>query len=228
MTAAIQPTSGGGRPGVYRLKDGTRVPGVTTVLKYKDPTALMIWAHRMGQEGKDWREERDHAGSVGHIVHDWIEDALHGVAYRKVDAPMQTLKLANNAIEAFEGWRKMVSLTPLDVERPLVSEIHSIGGTYDCLALVNGKLTLVDWKSGNHVYPETIAQIAAYRQLIRESVGNKREMAPEDSVCLRIGKEYGDFHFHSYHTEILDQGWSRFLGAKMMYDADKILGKVCQ
>lgn len=229
--AVIQPTSGGGRPTQYKLASGKRVPGVTTILRYKDPARLIGWAYKMGREGRDLDKERDNAGSVGRLVHLWIEDRVHGRTLLS-SAPdsmlMADVARAREALEAFDQWRSQVQLMPISTEHPLVSELHSYGGTYDCLALVAGKVTLVDWKTSGGIYPETIAQLAAYRQLIRESVGDKRELAPEQAVCLRVGKEYGDFHHHAYTTEILDSGWRRFLGAKSMYDEDLMLTKVCQ
>jgi hypothetical protein len=226
----ILPTSGGGRPATYRTKDGKRVPGVTTVLRYKDPARLIGWAYKMGKEGRDLQAERDKAGDVGKVVHGWIESEIHGrsLDLERTSLPSDDLGRAIVAFEAFKIWRKNVNLVVVSTEQPLVSELHSFGGTYDAIAVVDGRPMLMDWKTGGGIYPETIAQLAAYRQLIRENVGNKRDLAPESAVCLRIGKEYGDFHEHRYTSEILDSGWRRFLGAKMMYDEDERLTKVCQ
>jgi hypothetical protein len=232
--AKAKVTTGGGRPGAYRLKDGTRVPGVTTISnKYKDPGALMAWAHKLGLEGKDFRAARDEAGAAGHLAHAWIEDSIHGLDPRKPPPLSESvtelaIEQAQTAFEAFLEWRSMVELSVIDTERPLVSELHRIGGTFDALAIVKGKVTLLDWKSGGGVYPEVIAQLAAYRQLIRETCGNRRDLAPERACCLRVGKNSGDFHYHMYPSEILDAGWRRFMASKEMYEVDKDLSKVCQ
>ena len=56
--------------GGYKLADGTKVPGVTTVIgKLKDAGPLMYWAWQQGVEGKDFRETRDAAASAGTVVH---------------------------------------------------------------------------------------------------------------------------------------------------------------
>jgi hypothetical protein len=120
-----------------------------------------------------------------------------------------------------------VQLEILETETPLVSELHGFGGTFDALAIISGKVALLDWKSGSGVYPEVIAQLAAYRQLLRERAGNKRHLAPEGAHCLRVGKEMGDFHHHHYVGEILDAGWRRFLGSMAMHQEDRMLRKVC-
>lgn len=235
MTTAAQqapakPRSGGGRPAKYQLADGTVVPGVTTVLKYKDPGALMHWAWKCGVDGKDFRQMRDEAGTVGHAVHAMIEAEIHGQSAPTLppDLAPDMLEKIDRGFQAFADWRKMVDLEIIATETPLVSELHRFGGTFDCVALVKGVPMLGDWKTGGGVYPEVIAQLAAYRQLIRESTGRARERAPEGAFCLRVGKEFGDFHSHLYTREILDLGWERFLGAQMMFTADKSLSKVCQ
>ena len=62
--------SGGGRPTAYRLEDGTRVPGVTTITnKFKDSGGLIHWAWQCGIDGVDYRAKRDEAGDVGHLAH---------------------------------------------------------------------------------------------------------------------------------------------------------------
>lgn len=225
MTA---PTTGGGRPAKYKLANGSIVPGVTTIAgAYKDPGPLMYWSWKQGCEGKDFRDTRDLAATAGTIAHGWIDDSIHGRELRTATADDDTMGKARQAFEAFQRWRQGVSLTVIDTERPLISEIHSFGGTYDALAIVNGRISLLDWKTSSGVYPETISQLAAYRQLIRENCGSKRDNCPEEAHCLRVGKEMGDFHHHGYTSEILDAGWRRFLGSRAMWDEDRMLKRVC-
>ena len=51
----------------YYLKDGTRVPGTTTVIgRFKESGALLRWAFQQGKDGKnDLYEDRDKAASFG-------------------------------------------------------------------------------------------------------------------------------------------------------------------
>jgi len=49
----------------YTLKDGTPIPGVTTVCNQLDKPQLLDWAWKLGKKGKDWREQRDSAGLKG-------------------------------------------------------------------------------------------------------------------------------------------------------------------
>ena len=216
-------SSGGGRPDVYRAADGKRVPGVTTVLgKFKDPGGLIHWAWELGRDGKDYRAARDAAADAGHIAHQWIDDTVHNrplTKYPVVD--VETLAKDESALDSFKSWVRSTKLTIVDTERPLVSELHRFGGTYDALGIIDGDLILLDWKSSNRVYTEHVAQLAAYRQLIREAT--RRQVT--GARLLRVGKELGDFHDHSFPAAALDMGWERFLASKWLYETDAKLKK---
>jgi len=55
----------------YRLKDGTRVPGVTTIIgRFKDSGGLLYWAFEQGQaaergEISNLYDKRDEAADAG-------------------------------------------------------------------------------------------------------------------------------------------------------------------
>ena len=128
---------------------------------------------------------------------------------------------AESALDSFKSWVRSTKLTIVDTERPLVSELHRFGGTYDALGIIDGDLILLDWKSSNRVYTEHVAQLAAYRQLIREAT--RRQVT--GARLLRVGKELGDFHDHSFPAAALDMGWERFLASKWLYETDAKLKK---
>lgn len=215
--------SGGGRPSAYRTADGKRVPGVTTILgRFKDSGGLIHWAWEQGRDGKDYRETRDAAASAGSVCHQWIEDAIHGRPMTPFDdTDPLLLKLARTGVEAFQEWRSQVRFELLETELPLVSELHRYGGTLDALARINGRLMLLDWKSGNRVYPEHVCQVAAYRQLVRERGGE----SPDGALLLRVGKDFADFHSHMWPALILDEGWEAFRLMRDLYDRDALLKK---
>lgn len=216
---------GPGRPtkGYYVRK--TRVPGTTGITgRFKDSGGLIRWAWMEGQEGRELYEKRDRAGEAGSICHQWIEDVFHGQAKTKFpNAAPELLEQATIGFQAFEEWLNQVDLTVLETEQPLVSEKYLYGGTLDAIAIVGGRKVLLDWKTSGGSYPDYIAQVAAYRQLVRERDGDD---APRSALLLRLGKEHADFHYHSYPESVLDMGWAWFLRAREMWDIDKRLKKV--
>lgn len=223
--------TGGGRPQAYRVaptpeqaragKKGDRVPGVTTIVnRFKDSGGLLHWSWQQGLDGFDYREKRDKAAEAGGICHAWIDDEIH--ERERTEFPNSSpdlLKQASMGFDAFIEWREQCKLNVIETETPIISERHRFGGTFDALATVAGKLVLFDWKTSNGVYSDYIAQVAAYRQLLRERDGI--ENAPKAAQLLRFGKEYADFHAHFYPEAVLDLGWQFFERALVMYELDK-------
>jgi len=221
--------TGGGRPQAYKLKDGTKVPGCTTIVnRFKESGGLIHWAWQMGIDGIDYRQKRDDAADAGHIGHALIDAEIHGRPEPDLTREdPANVKLALKARDAFRTWRDQVKLEIIETETPLVSEKHRFGGTFDALARINGKLRLLDWKTSNGVYGDYIAQVAAYRELILERA--RLAGAPieiEGAQLLRFGKEFADFHDHFYPSEVLDHGFRFFELCREAFDIDKIIKKV--
>jgi hypothetical protein len=221
---------GPGRPTRYLLADGkTRVPGVTTIVnRFKDSGGLIHWAWTQGTEGKDYRNTRDDAADTGKIAHQWIEDYIHGSQRTQFpNATNEQIAGAESGLMAFLDWATQNGLEVIATELPLISEKHRFGGTLDAVAKVAGKVVLLDWKTSNGVYADYIGQVAAYRELLRENAtALGGAPAPESAQLLRFGKEFGDFHAHSYPEQVLDAGWRAFSLMRELYDLDGRLKKV--
>jgi len=207
----------------YRLKDGTRVVGVTTVIggcKLGGIEGLLVWANRLGQDGKSHREERDRAAEVGTVVHDLIEaDALDR---SPPVIPDEFREQVETGYGAYLDWKRHTRLELVETETSMVSEQHRFGGTLDAIGYCDGRLSVLDWKCSGAIYPDYIIQLAAYRELWRET-------RPDDAIegfhLLRVGKEYGDFHHHSFPPALIDEGWNAFLHMRRLYDIHARLKK---
>ena len=202
----------------YFLKDGTRVPSVTTILgRFKDAGPLMYWAWQIGKEGKDFREERDKAADAGTLAHAAVEAHVHGQQITWAGDPA-VVERAQRAFGAFLEWADQTRLVVDRTELPLVSEKYRFGGTFDAI-LLGSKRAMGDWKSSNGVYGEYLAQLAAYGQLWTENF-------PDQPIeggfhLLRFDKTHGDFT-HKWWGE-LNAGWQYFLHLREAYEFDKEL-----
>jgi len=240
MTGGIV-VRGAGRPPAYRTRDGQRVPGVTTILgaRKSNIEGLLIWANRLGQEGKSHRDARDQAATAGSVAHALVENAIHGkdpwegVTLDANDPDMKkTADQAWTGFCAWQEWSKVFAVEYVWTERAFVSEQWKVGGTPDALAKIGGKLALLDWKTSNAVYPDYIMQLAAYRMLVNEAEGRPtRGKAPvtrpvEACYLLRFGKYHGDYHAHSYPASVLAEAWEGFTLLRRMYELDYSLKKV--
>ena len=221
---------GEGRPTAgYRDSSKSRLPSSTGITGAIKGPGLIKWAYRRGLDQLPLYESRDAAAAIGSIVHQWIENDLHGEQLEffdgKVDDAM--LEQAVTGFGAYKKWKEQVGVEILATEMPLVSETHKYGGTLDAVARVGGEYVLLDWKTSNGTYPDYIAQIASYRQLWNEHQDGRLDgVLVNEAYLLRVGKEFGDFHVHYWTSNILDLGWEWFEAAKKLYEMNKILKSV--
>ena len=218
----LLPIQGAGRPTRYKLKDGTVVPGVTTITgRFKEAGGLMFWAWQQGMDGKDFREARDEAGDIGKQAHAMIEAAIHGQPVL-VESFATASPPAVEAYNAFLRWREQTKIDIVGTEIPLVSEVHRFGGTLDALGKMDERVVLLDWKSSNSIHPEYLAQIGAYTLLVEELL----DIGPVEEVhLLRIGKDDGSFHHHGFQRRTLERGRVAFLLMRQLYDELALLKK---
>lgn len=213
-----------GRPkGGYRTADGERVPGVTTIAKLidgGDVEGLLIWANRLGLEGKDHRAERDSAASIGTLAHNMVEAHIKGLPAASLEGlPENVQERACHAFNAYLAWERRTRLVIVETEVSLVSEPHRFGGTLDAIGEVDGELCLCDWKTSNSVYPAYLLQLAAYRTLWEEA-NPKRLLTGGFHLC-RFSKDFPDFAH--YHFASLDDEWDAFLHCRALYEARKVI-----
>lgn len=220
----MTPKRGSGRPDAYRLADGTRVASVTTIIGFRKPAPLVRWAYNRGRDGFELYTSRDEAAEAGSITHQWIEDYFHDADPTVFPAAArEILDAADAGYAAFLEWAAQFKPEIVETETPLVSEGFGFAGTLDAVAVIGGKAALFDWKTSNATHSDYIAQVAAYRQLLRERDG---DAAPTGAYLLRVGKKFADFHYHSYPERVLDEGWRWFVAALDLYKSDAILRKL--
>lgn len=200
--------------------EGERLPSVTTVLsRFKESGALMHWAWMEGKAGRDYRETRDTAATIGTVAHELVECHIRKTQFDPAPYPPELVERAQKPFGAFLEWAGSTHLQPTETEVSLISRTHRFGGTLDAM-LVNGKLALGDWKTSNGVYGDYLMQLAAYGQLWGE---NRPEPITGGYHLIRFDKENGDFHHHWYAD--LTEAWEMFRLLRLAYDIDKRLKK---
>ena len=231
--ATSEKQRGGGRPGAYRTKDGTIVPGTTTITgRFKNAGALVRWAFNCGRDGIDMDSRKKDAGSSGSIAHDMIEARIHGLepsppspfelGMRDGPEYQDIVQKATLCLEAFDRWQTQSNAEFIVTEQPYVSECYRFGGTIDAIGVVSGKYALIDFKTSARIYSDMLVQMGAYLQLWEEFNPDK----PLAEVhLLRFGKEDAGFHHHSWQRPTLEMGRKAFLLMRELYDLDKPLEK---
>ena len=148
----------------YLLKDGTQVPGASTIAKIGDDgSSLIHWAWNLGMEGLDYRKVRDQAADIGTIAHFMIECFLHGHEADLSEYSSADIDRARVAFGNFKAWWDGEGFTILEPEVQLVSEQHMFGGTIDAPSRdKDGKIVLLDLKTSKGIWPAHRFPLAAY------------------------------------------------------------------
>ncbi len=238
----------------YRLRDGTRVPGVTTILgKFKEPEGLMWWASRLALEPLlqarhlldiavndgpddmrlgwdadvrkfletdtalwDYKKARDKAADAGTCAHEMFECHIRKQVFVEAKYELETVALAKPAFAAAAEWAGQSKLEIVETEVPLVSEKYRFGGTRDGV-LVSGKRAIADWKTSNDVFPEYLAQLAAYA-ILDEEAGNVVDGGFHLVKFSKQKKSEDPIRFQHHFWTHLDQGRKLFLLFREAYD----------
>lgn len=168
----------------YKTKDGKIVPGVTTVLGILNKPALVKWANGLGLQGIDVTKYVDKMAEIGTLAHYMIECEFKSEKPELEEYSPVVVDKAENSLISFYDWVTKNNVRVIASELELVSEKLKYGGKIDLYGIVNGKKTLVDFKTSGGIYPEMIIQLAAYRNLLEE---NGYEV--EECRILRVGRD---------------------------------------
>jgi|GEM_PF-1553563 hypothetical protein len=191
---------------------GAPIPGTHDPIKrYMDHTALMIWAHKQGQQGLPLYQRS--AIDIGSTVHGMAELDLKGRPDREIEAYCNEclaapdhLRKAWSAFAAFRQWRQQCHVRAIAQEVALVSEAFQYGGTPDTIAMINGGLGLIDFKTSAKPYPENLVALAAHGKLWEENHPDQPLTAGYHLICLP--KDGSDFGHHAYAD--LSPQWELF------------------
>jgi hypothetical protein len=167
----------------YKLKDGTIVPGCSTITGLRAKPMLIKWSNNLGLAGIDSSKYVDEKAEIGTLAHYLI---LQHLSKQKPDTSEYSpavVDIAENCFLKFLAWEQKHKIEPILLEAELISELEKFGGCVDFYGKVDGVLSLVDFKSCKNIYDDHFNQIAGYEILLIENnypVDNRR--------ILRIGR----------------------------------------
>jgi hypothetical protein len=174
-------------------------------IPYDSETLEKIWVSAKKQHYFQKKEAAD----IGTNAHKWLQLYFAG---KNPELPKPELPY-RAAVDAALKWVEQHSVQFLDSERPVYSRKHKFSGRLDGYGKVDGKFSIIDFKTGNGVYEEAWLQTAAYDFAITEET----EMRFEQRVIIRLGKLDGHFYSQIQNRDTLKKDWKAFLGAKQLY-----------
>ncbi len=174
-------------------KGGKYYPAVNYILQaYPKNIGFYKW---LASKGWDEAERiKEEAGDRGSKVHNAIYDLLKGKPVKYTD------KYWNENTKDFEmltdrEWECLIAFQnfwedkkPQLIASEIVcySEKYFYAGTIDFIGIVDGKVMLIDWKTGSKIYPSQLLQVAAYWQAENE----KGKFKPAETAVLRLGTKH--------------------------------------
>lgn len=224
-------------------KTGHNLRSVTTKLGILGKPHLTKWAVRMGIEWlkeedrwvrlhhESWAEEmlsgaqmahldvRDDAGGVGTVAHHAIERYINEWIATG-DRPLDIKAFAKDgddpraiaSMRAVEAFFHKHDIEPIASEL-LVGDIRYSAGTLDFLCFMDGKLSLLDWKTSNSVDAISYSmQVAAYKYFFEAMTGLKIKQCK----ILHLSKDYDKFTV--YNVTGMSKAWKAFKQICGVYD----------
>lgn len=189
----------------YYTTDGELVVGVTTVCGLLAKPQLIKWANNLGLQGIDSTKYVDASATVGTLIHYLVECHIKGENPDLSEYSQADQELGYVGFNKFLEWEKEHKVEYIASELSLVSDKNKFGGTIDCIAKVDGELTLIDFKSGSGIYKEYYVQTSAYKELAKEkgykvkrimilNIGrNENETFKVESITSQASKYYKIF-----------------------------------
>lgn len=132
---------------------------------------------------------KEEAAAIGTQVHEWCEEYINAKPKDRKTLALPEEERALNGVTAFLSWVNTHKVKFIDTEKLVYSKKHDYVGLLDLKAIVDGKLTLVDFKTSKGVYPEYYIQVSSYLKADEEECGDKYDGA----MILHFDKETGDF-----------------------------------
>jgi hypothetical protein len=189
-------------------------PSVTTILGILDKHALINWGincalnhvrdnrHRLEGHGLEnvleeartaHKDTSKDATDIGSLVHDAIEAYLKGDTDPADSLHYSGPEEAVNCVNAFVSWYNDNEVKPIELEKKIINEEIGYGGRMDFLGYVNGKLTILDWKTSKAIYDEYRYQVGAYALAVPEV---------ERIAALRLDKQTGEWALKDFSGRI--------------------------
>ena len=182
------------------------VESITGILKVISKPALIPWAVKetgdylsrhlkpgtmldevsilrlISEAKKAHRITSGHAADIGTWAHEWFAKYFSG---EKPPQPINPLLLQIvQGLKSFLGGRQVKVNSS---ERKLYSVEHRVAGTLDLDCYIDGKRTLVDFKTSSGIYPDMFVQLGGYDLLASEE---------DEFVALGKGEKYDPFVQH--------------------------------
>lgn len=219
------------KPEPYRHKytyNGLELPGVTTILGVVAKPQLIPWANNLGLKGIKVADYNANVAGIGTLTHSYLEGILTDQEVDDTAFTDEQKTVAHACRDKFTEWRNKHNVRLIGSEISING--REFGGTLDAIMEVDGKVTIVDFKTSKDIYPEYYAQLTAYTHLYEyaELVPQMQEI-PKDTIdqvaVLQVSKEIGEAQFVAIdrYSDRFNNAMDYFFACLDLYYKKKVL-----
>ena len=164
-----------------------------------------------------WYRSRDESSGQGTLLHTYAEKfTLHAMSPSEHPEPaFPRNKVARGSAEKFRSFWDAHSIKPIEPEFRCLSLRHWYAGTSDLDCTMDGKRTMIDFKTSKSIKPSFGRQLAAYCRARKEEL----DVHYEKRVIALFPRVSGDFEVAEFDD--FDDDWQKFMGARIQYRMHK-------
>ena len=144
--------------------DGFWYPRVTKIVDIKSKPALYYFYAKMANFAEGERVKKQSA-TEGTLIHETVEKLFLGKPF---DIP-ESITPSIHALQEFLKEKK-IHVDPAYVEHRLVNYDERYAGTLDAIAMIGGKLGILDIKTSKEIYRDYNLQTSAYLAAMKDVV----------------------------------------------------------
>lgn len=163
----------------YLNTDKIEVPSVTTIIKILNKPSLVSWSNSLGWKRQSYKKVLEESSNKGTFVHELIHEYLFKEGKEFDVSNPDRLNFLYENINAFKEFEKEHILKPIWGEKSFSNDNY--GGTIDLYCELDGKDTILDFKTSKKFYSSHFIQLGAYIQLLE-----KHNINVEQVAILRI------------------------------------------
>ena len=146
--------------------DDVWYPRVTKIVTIKAKPALYFY-YAAAASYKAAQDATEQSAKEGTMIHEAVEGLLLN---KNPEIPAQIAPAVKSFQEFFE--KNNIQVTPDLVERRIVNYDHRYAGTVDAIALIGGKLGVLDIKTSQAIYRDYSLQTSAYMDALKSQFKN--------------------------------------------------------
>jgi hypothetical protein len=148
----------------------------------------------------EFRKVSEEAKEIGSQVHDIIKHYIRGkIAGKEIDITKYKKydERVENGFLAFLEWENQNSVEWLKSEFLVYHEKLCFAGTVDALCIINGRITIIDFKSSKGFFDGYDLQVTGYL-IAYMSMQDSFSLEKPDLGILRLDKETGQPEYKDY------------------------------